>query len=26
MPLDAVTQCVIGDTVIAGESVLASLN
>jgi len=25
MPLDAVTQCVIGDTVIAGESVLASL-
>ena len=26
MPLDAVTQCVVGDTVIAGESVLASLN
>ena len=26
MPLDAVTQCIIGDTVIAGESVLASLN
>ncbi|MDA9175108.1 phosphatidylserine decarboxylase [Gammaproteobacteria bacterium] len=26
MPLDAVTQCVIGDTVIAGESVLASFN
>jgi phosphatidylserine decarboxylase len=25
MPLDAVTQCVVGDTVIAGESVLASL-
>jgi phosphatidylserine decarboxylase len=26
MPLDAVTQCVVGDTVVAGESVLASLN
>ena len=26
MPLDAVTKCVVGDTVIAGESVLASLN
>jgi len=25
MPLDAVTKCVVGDTVIAGESVLASL-
>ena len=25
MPLDAVTQCVVGDTVVAGESVLASL-
>jgi phosphatidylserine decarboxylase len=26
MPLDAVTKCVVGDTAIAGESVLASLN
>ena len=26
MPLDALTQCVVGDTVVAGESVLASLN
>ena len=26
MPLDAVTKCVVGDTVVAGESVLASLN
>ena len=26
MPLDAMTQCVVGDTVVAGESVLASLN
>ena len=26
MPLDAVTQCIVGDTVVAGESVLASLN
>ena len=26
MPLDAVTKCVVGDTVIAGESVLASLS
>jgi len=26
MPLDAVPQCVVGDTVVAGESVLASLN
>ena len=26
MPLDAVTKCIVGDTVIAGESVLASLN
>ena len=26
MPLDAVTQCVVGDTVVAGESGLASLN
>ena len=26
MPLDAVTQCVVGDKVIAGESVLASIN
>jgi len=26
MPLDAVTQCVVGDTAVAGESVLASLN
>ena len=26
MPLDAVTKCVVGDTVIAGESVLASFN
>ncbi|MDB9908183.1 phosphatidylserine decarboxylase [Gammaproteobacteria bacterium] len=26
MPLDAATQCVVGDTVVAGESVLASLN
>ena len=25
MPLDAVTKCVVGDTVVAGESVLASL-
>jgi phosphatidylserine decarboxylase len=26
MPLDAVTKCVVGDIVVAGESVLASLN
>ena len=26
MPLDAVTKCVVGDRVVAGESVLASLN
>jgi phosphatidylserine decarboxylase len=26
MPLDAVTKCVVGDKVVAGESVLASLN
>ena len=26
MPLDAVTKCIVGETVIAGESVLASLN
>jgi phosphatidylserine decarboxylase len=26
MPLDAVTKCVVGDTAIAGESVLASFN
>ena len=26
MPLDAVTKCVVGDAVVAGESVLASLN
>jgi len=26
MPLDAATKCVVGDTVVAGESVLASLN
>ena len=26
MPLDAVTKCVVGDTVVAGESVLASLD
>ncbi|MDC3380284.1 phosphatidylserine decarboxylase [Gammaproteobacteria bacterium] len=26
MPLDAVTKCVVGDTVVAGESVLAFLN